>query len=180
MQRHKIPQHFTASAVVICHEHILLVHHHRIGAWVPPGGHIEEGEMPNEAAVREVLEETGVPVKAIMQPPVLTADPDAFFLEPPLCIHGVKAVEQGQELYHVDIAYLCLPAACLSEKQPCTALHGDNLPKPRSGSDVKEAQWFKLSQLNGRRLAKNVPEVLDLALERLAQLGLSHHGSPIP
>jgi len=34
--------------------------HPKIGKWLPPGGHVELDELPHEAAVREVLEETGL------------------------------------------------------------------------------------------------------------------------
>lgn len=37
----------------------------RWNRWCFPGGHIEKGETPEEAAVREVYEETGVKCKAI-------------------------------------------------------------------------------------------------------------------
>src|SRR5271163_771914 len=109
--RPKIPQHFTASAVVIHGGHILLVHHKRIGAWLPPGGHIEPFEMPHEAAAREVLEETGVAVEVTAPPVPPTAGHNAFFLPQPLCIQAVSAVENGEELYHLDLAYLCRPVA---------------------------------------------------------------------
>ena len=41
------------------HRHVLLVRHRRRG-WVPPGGKVDFGETPIEAAARELLEETGV------------------------------------------------------------------------------------------------------------------------
>ncbi|MBX7191324.1 MAG: NUDIX domain-containing protein [Sandaracinaceae bacterium] len=40
--------------------HVLLIHHRRLGKWLPPGGELEEGETPLEAAARELLEETGL------------------------------------------------------------------------------------------------------------------------
>ncbi len=38
---------------------VLLIHHKRLGVWLPVGGEIEPGETPLEAARRELLEETG-------------------------------------------------------------------------------------------------------------------------
>ncbi|MHB1844528.1 MAG: NUDIX domain-containing protein [Deltaproteobacteria bacterium] len=39
---------------------LLLIHHRRLGRWLPAGGEIEPGETPLEAAARELLEETGL------------------------------------------------------------------------------------------------------------------------
>jgi 8-oxo-dGTP pyrophosphatase MutT (NUDIX family) len=39
---------------------LLLIHHRRLGVWLPPGGECAPGETPLEAARRELLEETGL------------------------------------------------------------------------------------------------------------------------
>lgn len=55
------PIHVTGSAIVLDGAGRVLLHRHRIlGAWLQPGGHIEGGETPEEAAVRETVEETGI------------------------------------------------------------------------------------------------------------------------
>src|SRR5688572_115523 len=54
----------TASGTLIHQGKILLVKHKKLGFWLTPGGHLEPGEMPHQAAEREFWEETSVKVKA--------------------------------------------------------------------------------------------------------------------
>ena len=51
--------HITASGLVIKNDKVLLIRHPYIGKYFQPGGHIDDGETPLEAAIREVYEETG-------------------------------------------------------------------------------------------------------------------------
>jgi ADP-ribose pyrophosphatase YjhB (NUDIX family) len=55
------PTDLTVSAVVEHQDRYLLVEEYAMGSIVlnQPGGHIEAGESPEEAVIREVLEETG-------------------------------------------------------------------------------------------------------------------------
>ncbi|HUZ43021.1 MAG TPA: NUDIX domain-containing protein [Acidimicrobiales bacterium] len=54
--------HVTGSALVIGPRGLLLHRHKRLGIWLQPGGHIEAGESPAQAALREAAEETGIEV----------------------------------------------------------------------------------------------------------------------
>lgn len=55
-------KHFTVTGYVTNRDRtkLLMVHHKKLNKWLPAGGHIEPDELPHEAALREVLEETGV------------------------------------------------------------------------------------------------------------------------
>lgn len=63
--RSTLPVHVTASAVVLdpVRGLVLLHLHRRLARWLQPGGHIEPGERPQDAAVRETTEETAVAVR---------------------------------------------------------------------------------------------------------------------
>ena len=61
LDRDADPTHVTGSAIVVSEDGRVLMHRHRrLGLWLQPGGHLEPGEMPADAAVRETLEETGI------------------------------------------------------------------------------------------------------------------------
>ena len=53
-------QHLTASAFIVSSRGIILHRHRLLNIWVQPGGHVDAGERPEQAAVRETLEETGI------------------------------------------------------------------------------------------------------------------------
>lgn len=57
--------HVTASAIVVSDtgDKVALHLHKRLTMWLQPGGHIEAGEGPTDAAVREATEELGVSVR---------------------------------------------------------------------------------------------------------------------
>jgi ADP-ribose pyrophosphatase YjhB (NUDIX family) len=61
-------RHFTATVYLVNDGATLLHRHDRLGIHVPPGGHLDRDELPHEAGLREVHEETGI------EADLLTAD----------------------------------------------------------------------------------------------------------
>ena len=55
--------HVTVGALVLSSRGIILHRHKRLGIWVQPGGHVDVGELPEDACLREAREETGLEVR---------------------------------------------------------------------------------------------------------------------
>ena len=56
------PVHVTGSGFVVGARGVVLLEHKRLGIWLQPGGHVDPGETPWDAALRETREETGLAV----------------------------------------------------------------------------------------------------------------------
>ena len=57
--------HVTASSFVVSSRGVILHRHRRLGIWVQPGGHVDRGERPEDAALRETIEETGLAARRL-------------------------------------------------------------------------------------------------------------------
>ena len=93
---HFEPGHITASLFIVDGAGRLLLHHHRrLGRWLQMGGHLEEGESPLDAALREGAEESGL---RDLQP--LGSEP--FDLD----IHPIPAGKGEPAHRHFDVRYI--------------------------------------------------------------------------
>lgn len=90
-----LPGHFTAGCFVVDAAGRLLLHHHRrLSLWLHMGGHVEEGESAEEAALREAGEESGLTD--------LELAGGIFDLD----IHAIPARGDEPEHDHFDVRYL--------------------------------------------------------------------------
>lgn len=89
--------HVTASAWVLAPDMAaaLLTHHKKLGRWLQPGGHVEEGDRSiRAAALREACEESGI----------ATLEPirDALF---DVDVHIIPARNGEPEHFHFDMRF---------------------------------------------------------------------------
>jgi 8-oxo-dGTP diphosphatase len=101
-------RHFTASAVILHEDQVLLVHHRKLGLWLYPGGHIEPNEDPAQAVRREVHEEVGLDIEILAEQRF--AHPAVGTVEAPytILVEDVDDPEIGPH-QHIDHVYVCLP-----------------------------------------------------------------------
>ncbi len=92
------PVHVTSSAIVVGPRGTLLHLHKRLGVWLQPGGHVDPGEHPADAALREVAEETGLTATH-------AAGADGSDGPVPVPVH-VDVHEGGRGHIHLDLRYL--------------------------------------------------------------------------
>lgn len=91
--------------MVVWQGRVLLHAHRKLGIWLPPGGHVERDELPDEAAVREVLEEAGVACELLGD--VAISAPGPTQMVRPRGVQ-LEAISPGHE--HIDLVYLARPA----------------------------------------------------------------------
>jgi len=97
---------FTVAVFVVHDDRVLLHFHRKLNRWLPPGGHIEPNELPDEAAMREVLEETGVVAALISDSGAEVVAPG---LPRQLCRPAgiqLEDIENGHQ--HIDLIYFAI------------------------------------------------------------------------
>ena len=93
--------HITASGLVVDSGKVLLIRHPYLRLWIQPGGHIDDGETPELAAIRETQEETGVLCELVWQENSLV-DID---------VHTIpnNSAKKEPEHIHVDLCFALRP-----------------------------------------------------------------------
>ena len=144
---------FTASVYIVFKNKVLLHKHKKLGIWLQPGGHIELDEDPNEAALREAKEETGLDVQLVGNTTAYESAYGARDLIVPKFLnrHYFDAPLNTHE--HIDLGYF-------GRAQSDDARH--EIPG-------KEMRWFSKEELESNEEGI-LEEIRAHALEALSEL----------
>jgi len=96
---------FTVAIFVVHDGKILLIHHRKLDKWLPLGGHIELDEDPEQAALREAKEESGLDVELLGERPPTTGPGTRALIAPRfLDIHRINETHE-----HIGMIYWARP-----------------------------------------------------------------------
>jgi len=99
---------FTVAIFVVKDGKVLLVHHRQLDKWLPLGGHIELDEDPEQAALREAKEESGLDVELLGERPPTTGPGTRALIAPRfLDIHRISETHE-----HIGMIYWARPRDC--------------------------------------------------------------------
>jgi 8-oxo-dGTP pyrophosphatase MutT (NUDIX family) len=133
---------FTVAIFVVHEEKILHIHHRKLDKWLPLGGHIELDEDPEQAALREAKEESGLNVELLGERPPTTGPGTRALIAPRfLDIHHITDTHE-----HIGMIYWARPKngqlALASEEHHdirwCSAKELDRLQPPMSDA----VKWY--------------------------------------
>ena len=113
---HADPVHVTGSAIITGPRGVVLHLHKRMNLWLQPGGHVDPGESPAEAALREATEETGLDL--------VLADPTGT------TIAHVDAHDGPKGHFHLDVRYVLTATS-----------DADPSPPPEESQDCRWFTW---------------------------------------
>jgi 8-oxo-dGTP pyrophosphatase MutT (NUDIX family) len=144
---------FTVAIFVVHDEKILLIHHRQLDKWLPLGGHIELDEDPEQAALREAKEESGLDVELLGERPPTTGPGTRALIAPRfLDIHRINPTHE-----HIGMIYWARPKAgprgrAASDDQPVlrsnTAKDGQVVPAMLSPAEHHDIRWCSAADLD--------------------------------
>ena len=93
---------FTVSIFIVKDKKVLFIFHKQLNRWLPIGGHIELEENPEQAAIREAKEESGLDVELVGTRPPLEKEAGFVPLLQPayMDIHLIK-----EPHWHIGMVY---------------------------------------------------------------------------
>lgn len=116
------------AGYIIHDDKILLIHHGRLNLWLPPGGHIEKNETPDQAILREIKEEVNLDVELLQR----SNTPVEGNVKQSLALPFAVNVHPADDHDHCCLFYLCKPK---------------NPEELKINHELKGYEWFSLEDL---------------------------------
>ncbi len=144
-------RHFCASAFIIdpYTKKILLIKHKKNRRWTQPGGHIEGNETPEEAALREVYEETGLRVRLLGERFPREDD----FIRPLGIQKNRRTTSDGETHMHIDIIYAAVP--------------NDDSKEQLNKEESDAIRWFSRNELENIDCFPDIKITMDYILRNI-------------
>jgi len=142
----KVIREFLSTVFIVNDGKVLMTWNKKVKTWVPPGGHIDQNELPCSSVIREAKEESGLDIKLISP----FDKSKTGNLVQPIHIH-LDHIKDDHK--HIDLIYFGVvkDGTLLKESDEQTAL-----------------RWFSKEELEKENLLPNVKE---WALEAINKLG---------
>ncbi|MBU3904949.1 MAG: NUDIX domain-containing protein [Nanoarchaeota archaeon] len=109
---------------------VLLIHHKKLNMWLPPGGHIDKDETPDDAVIREIKEELNLDIDFMYKSDIPAEGDVKKVLVNPFHVNVHNAGDHD----HCCFFYLCKPKNI------------ESLAIVKS--EVNDYQWFSSEELN--------------------------------
>jgi 8-oxo-dGTP diphosphatase len=143
-------RHFTASAVILRDDHVLLIWKPAVGWWLQPGGHVEPDEDPVQAMRREIREEVGLEVDILGRPPF--EHPAVGTVAPPFTIMVEDVTDRTVGPHqHIDMIYVCRPRP------------GATVDDGAEYAGAQQARWVPIDDVADLDTAPELPDLVAAA-----------------
>ncbi len=125
---------------------MLLIHHKKLDLWLPPGGHIDPNETPDEAILREIDEETGLKVILLNQSQIIPTGNTKMHLALPFNVN----VHSVGDHDHCTFNYIC------------KSVSSEIIPKK---DEILGYKWVSRAELFDDSIPKDIRQVSLIAFQ---------------
>ena len=146
------------AGYLIHNNKLLLIHHKKLDIWIPPGGHIDKNETPDDALRREFKEELNLEIELLNRNDV----PPGGNIKKQLAVPFYVNVHSVKDHDHCCFFYLCE-----LKNEECLK----NLKI--NEREIKDYNWFSLEELEADHIPEDVKNIAKKAFELYKRLKLN-------
>jgi len=151
----KTTRDFVATVFIVHDNKVLLVFHKKLQKWLPPGGHIDENELPEDTAIREAKEETGLDIEIVSEKDEIISNTKQLCRPEFVQLEDIEKTEDEVH-QHIDLFYLA-------------KLKTHEIKMSKESEDI---EWFSLEDLEKEDIPEEVRYHAKRMIEKMNNLNL--------